>query len=105
MKYTFVMQTDNWNEDKARTNIKKHGLSFEEAKEVFYDPFQLERYDEKNSSLNEDRYIVIGRVKAQIVAVVVYTPRNGARRIISARYANEKERRLYYGQFGFKKNR
>lgn len=89
---------------KAAKNIKKHkkksgeGISFEEAEEVFDDEFYQERYDFENSTLEESRYQVIGRVKSQVVVFVVYTPRNGKKRIISARLANELERKFYYEQ-------
>lgn len=88
--------------NKAASNKKKHkkkngtGLTFEEAEQVFDDEFFLEKYDAENSSLEETRFRVIGRVKSQLIVFVVYTPRNGKRRIISARVANERERKLYY---------
>ena len=86
-----------WDDNKASTNIKKHeGLTFEEAKEVFDDPFALEKYDALHSTIEESRYIVIGRIKRQIVTLVVYTPRGENRRIISARYATTNERKAYY---------
>ena len=90
-------ESTEWNENKTSSNIKKHeGLSFEEAAEVFDDPFALEKYDDKNSTIDETRYIVIGRIKRQIVTLVVYTPRNEKKRIISARYATTNERKAYY---------
>lgn len=87
---------------KAAKNVKKHkkkngqGLTFEEAAQVFDDEFYQERYDVENSTLEESRYQVIGRVKSQLVVLVVYTPRNGKRRIISARPANARERKWFY---------
>lgn len=90
--------------NKAASNIKKHkkkngeGLSFGEAEEVFDDEFYQERYDFVNSKIGEDRFQVIGRVKSQLVVFVVYTPRDGKKRIISARPANERERKFYYEQ-------
>ena len=89
---------------KAAKNVKKHrkksggGLSFEEAEEVFDDEFYQELFDLKNSTLEEARYQVIGRIKSQLVVFVVYTPRNGKKRIISARLASERERKFYYEQ-------
>lgn len=102
---------DDWEEtecdsNKAASNIKKHkkkngiGLSFEEAETVFNDEWAIEVYDEFNSSLEEERYIVLGRVESQLVVLVVYTPRNGKRRIISARPANSRERKVYYDRLG-----
>ena len=94
------MQDYEWHDKKAASNIKKHdGLTFETAEEVFDDPFAIEKYDEINSTPTEDRFIVLGRIKNQLVVVTVYTPKNSRRRIISARYATSNERRLYYGQF------
>ena len=90
-------ESNEWHDIKASSNIKKHeGLTFEEAAEVFYDPFALEKFDELHSTLEESRYIVIGRIKRQIVTLVVYTPRGENRRIISARYATSNERKAYY---------
>ncbi|MBR6295933.1 MAG: BrnT family toxin [Treponema sp.] len=94
------MEEFEWDNNKASSNMKKHdGLTFEMAEEVFEDPFAIEKYDEINSTIEEDRFIVLGRIKNQLVVVTVYTPKNGKRRIISARYATSNERRLYYGQF------
>ncbi len=86
-----------WDLLKAQSNKKVHaGLTFDEAWQVFDDPFYLERYDAEHSTLEEERYQVIGRVKRQLLVFVVYTPRNGKRRIISARPAVSRERKLYY---------
>lgn len=98
-KYNLDMEEFEWNDGKAASNIKKHdGLTFETAEEVFEDPFAIEKYDEINSTVDKDRFIVLGRIKNQLVLVTVYTPKNCKRRIISARYATSTERRLYYGQ-------
>ena len=99
-KYNLDMEEFEWHDKKAVSNIKKHdGLTFETAEEVFEDPFAIEKYDEIYSTVEEDRFIVLGRIKNQLVVVTVYTPKSGKRRIISARYATSNERRLYYGQF------
>lgn len=93
------MENDSqeWDSKKAEVNVSKHeGLTFEEAAEVFDDPFALEKFDENHSTIEESRYIVIGRIKRQIVTLVVYTPRDNKRRIISARYATSIERKAYY---------
>ena len=92
-----VSVESEWDENKAKLNVKKHGgLSFAEAAEVFDDPFAFEIFDERNSDLYESRYLVVGRIKRQVVVTLVYTPRGKMRRIISARYANKKERGEYY---------
>lgn len=91
---------------KAASNIRKHkkkngeGLSFKEAEEVFDDEWAIEEFDERNSTFEESRFKVLGGVKSQLVVVVVYTPRNGKRRIISARPANSRERKVYYDRLG-----
>ena len=91
---------------KAAKNIKKHkkksgvGLSFAEGEEVFDDEWAIEEFDENDSTLEEARFRVLGRVRSQLVVVVVYTPRNGKRRIISARPATAHERKFYYDRLG-----
>lgn len=85
-----------WDETKAEINKRKHGISFETAAKVFLDDDRLEIYDEIHS-LNEERFITIGR--AGDVLFVVYTERTPKIRLISARLATPKERRLYYGEF------
>jgi len=49
-----------WDKIKAKSNKRKHGVSFEEATTVFYDDFALEFYDESHSQLEEDRYLMLG---------------------------------------------
>ena len=93
-----------WNDKKAESNAKKHkkrgiSLSFNEAEEVFDDPYAIEMFDTQNSTLEEPRFKVIGRIKRQAVVVVAYTLRNDNIRIISARYAAPKERQVYYDSF------
>ncbi|QTQ12895.1 BrnT family toxin [Treponema parvum] len=58
----------------------------------------MESIDKENSSLEETRYKIIGRIKTQIILFIIYTPKNGRQRIISARYADSKERRFYYDE-------
>lgn len=83
-----------WNEEKNIINIEKHKISFETAALVFNDLDRQEFFDELHSD-EEDRYITIGKVGK--VLFVVHTDRADATRIISARLATAKERRLYYG--------
>lgn len=82
-----------WDEEKNTINKKKHKISFEIAKEIFHDENRIEVYD-KTHSIEEDRYNTIGLVND--VLFVVYTERKEKIRLISARLASEKERRLYY---------
>lgn len=85
-----------WDDDKARANIKKHGIDFETAARVFADENRLEIYDEEHSE-DEDRYITIGMIdNVACVVMVVYTERGEAVRLISARKATSQERRMYY---------
>ncbi len=85
-----------WDDEKARANIKKHGIDFETAARVFADENRLEIYDEEHSE-DEDRYITIGMIdNVACVVMVVYTERGEAVRLISARKATSQERRMYY---------
>ena len=84
-----------WDDNKNRINIQKHGISFETAALVFADEDRIEYYD-KIHSVDEDRYVVIGCVQG--ILYVVYTMRGEAARLISARLANAGERRIYYGE-------
>jgi uncharacterized DUF497 family protein len=87
-----------WDADKERANIKKHGLDFTTAAHVFSDVNRLEYYDYKHSE-DENRYIVIGAINGTLtIVVVVYTLRDSDRiiRIISARPAEKWEEDEYY---------
>ncbi|MBO6179348.1 MAG: BrnT family toxin [Selenomonadaceae bacterium] len=81
-----------WDDEKAKINKMKHGISFETAAMVFRDENRIEEYDDSHSS-SEDRWKTIGRVKD--ILFVVYTERIGTR-LISARKATLYERSLYY---------
>jgi uncharacterized DUF497 family protein len=81
-----------WDESKARENVEKHGVAFEEAAEIFFDPF----YQEGDASVeNEQREFIIGYSVAQRLLLVVYLDRDERTRIISAHRATRQERRLY----------
>lgn len=82
-----------WDEEKAKVNLSKHGISFETAEKVFYDENRIEIYDEEHS-IDEDRFITIGM--ASDILFVVFTERRDNIRIISARKATNYERGLYY---------
>ena len=82
-----------WDNNKAASNLIKHKIDFEDAKNIFLDPNRLEREDKRD--YDEIRIQVIGIVN-QVVLFVVYTKRNGKNRIISARRANKNEQRQYY---------
>ena len=83
-----------WDDDKAAKNVKKHGVDFTDAAQVFFDENRIERRDKFHSD-DEDRWQVIGMVEE--VLFVIYTEREDRTRIISARKAKPKERRIYYG--------
>lgn len=83
-----------WSDEKARKNLKKHSVSFEEAATVFADSLSLTIDDPLHSS-EEDRFIIIGQSIRQRVLVVVHTERGSHIRIISARVATRSERKDY----------
>lgn len=87
-----------WSEEKNRVNIKKHHISFEEAKEVFIDPMQISKLDHRFDYF-EERWITLGSaIRGKIVVVAhMFFDENGEEiiRIISARKANQKERIFY----------
>ena len=85
-----------WDDEKEKINIVKHKLDFTTAAFVFDDENRLEIYDENHSS-DEDRYLAIGAVGSMLVILtVVFTERGDKIRIISARKATAKERKMYY---------
>lgn len=83
-----------WDEDKARTNEGKHGVSFAEASTVFGDALAVTFHDPLHSD-DEDRYLTIGQSAAGRVLIVSHTDRGAATRIISARAASRGERKGY----------
>ena len=83
-----------WNIDKAEKNVRKHGISFEEALTVFKDTLSL-TYPDTDHSADEDRYLIIGLSSFGNVLVISHTFRNGNIRIISARKATKKEQHFY----------
>ena len=95
MKTTISETIVEWDDNKNRINIRKHGISFETAALVFADEDRIEYYDQLHS-IDEDRYIVLGCVQG--ILYVVYTMREDAARIFSARLATPVERRIYYGE-------
>ncbi len=86
-----------WDENKATANYQRHGISFDEAKTVFNDPFSITIADPEHS-LDEERYIDIGLSSRGRVLVVVYTERKSKIRIISCRQATTRERKTYEQQ-------
>ncbi|MCU7943624.1 MAG: BrnT family toxin [Candidatus Thiodiazotropha sp. (ex Cardiolucina cf. quadrata)] len=88
-----------WNSAKATANLKKHGISFEEAKSVFYDEFAVQFYDSENSELEEDRFLMLGLSSESRILIVCHCERDSSNtiRIISARKATRRERMYYAG--------
>ena len=83
-----------WDNRKARENMRKHGVSFKEASTVFADFFSLTIPNPLHSD-SEERFITIGYSENQRLLVVVHTERGDDIRIISARKATSYERRTY----------
>jgi uncharacterized protein len=83
-----------WDDEKARANLKKHGVSFGEATGVFFDPNAIGDYDSEHSD-EERRFFIIG-MPSRRPLYVVYAERAGDMvRIISARKADKAERQNY----------
>ena len=85
-----------WDKGKAEANRRKHGVSFEEAETVFYDPNARLIFDSDHSS-QEDRFMLLGFSSALRILVVCHCYREGDReiRVISARKATRNERKQY----------
>ena len=83
-----------WDPSKAASNVRKHGVSFEEASTVFGDPFSRTIPDPLHSD-EEDRWVTVGLSAHMRTLVVVHTDRDDSIRIISARRATRPERRDY----------
>lgn len=90
MRHGFV-----WDADKAETNLREHGVTFDEATDVFYDPNRVELFDEGHSE-NEARYVVLGFSNKSRLLFVSFTPiGKDIMRIIHARVAERKWRKFY----------
>ena len=86
-----------WDANKSASNIKKHGISFDEAKTVFTDEYARLIGDPDNSQ-DEDRFILLGTSIDSKLLVVCHCIREaGSIRIISARKADKQERKIYEG--------
>ena len=85
-----------WDINKAKLNIESHGVSFDEAKEGFFDDFSLDVYDDSHSDSTENRFQILG-LTVKGVLLVVYTVRyEESYRIISARKATKSEEKAYW---------
>ena len=87
-----------WDKNKEKLNIQKHGVTFEQASYVFADKFALNQFDDKHSE-DEDRWILLGKSLNETLLLVVHTfvSNDGTEfvRIISARKATKKEKQAY----------
>jgi len=83
-----------WDENKERSNLRKHKVSFDEAEMVFSDMFSVTIPD-PDHSIEENRFIDIGMSDKNRVLIVVYTEREEKIRIISARKATKTEQKIY----------
>lgn len=83
-----------WNPDKAKLNLGKHGVSFQEAATVFNDPLSV-TFPDPDHSIGENRYVIIGVSRFGQLFVVAHTDRREKVRIISARKVTRQERRFY----------
>ncbi len=83
-----------WNPDKADLNLKKHGVSFNEASTVFNDLLSV-TFPDLDHSYGEERYVIIGLSHIHRLLIVSHTDRADRVRLISAREANQHEQRFY----------
>jgi uncharacterized DUF497 family protein len=89
----------DWDPLKAAANLRKHRVSFEEAKSVFYDEFAVQFFDE-NHSTDEERCILLGMSAGAKLLLVCHCEREQETvvRIISARKATKRESAFYRGK-------
>lgn len=83
-----------WDRDKAARNLAKHGVEFVEAATVFGDPLAITFYDPDHLD-DEDRFLTFGYSIAERLLVVSHTERGDATRIVSARAATRRERKIH----------
>lgn len=97
MNYNF-----EWDANKAKSNVFKHHISFEDSTSVFRDEHMISMFDEEHNE-NEDRWVTIGMDINTKTLVVIHTyifidNENCNIRIISARKATKKEQQIYFGE-------
>ena len=83
-----------WDPLKATKNLRKHGVSFDEARTVFNDPL-ARIFDDQEHSADEAREIIIGHSAMQRLLIVSFTERSSAIRVIGARLATKREQHDY----------
>ncbi|MDX2042180.1 MAG: BrnT family toxin [Acidobacteriota bacterium] len=84
----------DWDDHKAGSNKTKHGISFEEASKVFYDPNAV-TYPDKLHSFDEERFVIIGYSSLRLLMMVYVEFSDDLIRIISARNATRSEKKRY----------
>ena len=87
-----------WDSSKAAANLRKHRVSFDEAKSVFYDEFAVQFFDDEHS-VEEDRFLLLGMSSGAKLLIVCHCEREHGEviRIISARKATQREGAFYLG--------
>ena len=83
-----------WDPNKSDTNLRKHGVSFHEASTVFGDPLSI-TFNDPDHSIGEHRLLTFGYSRMNQLLAVVHTDGHGKTRIISARRATKRERKIY----------
>jgi uncharacterized DUF497 family protein len=83
-----------WNAQKAAANLRKHGVSFDEAASVFYDPLSATG-DDPDHSADERRFVTFGMSSSGQLLLVAHTVHDETIRIITARPATRAERGIY----------
>ena len=83
-----------WDPRKAASNLRRHGVSFEEAVGVFSDPL-ARIFDDEDHAIDERREIIVGHLTGERLLVVSFTEREDAIRILSARKVTRDERKDY----------
>lgn len=86
-----------WDWRKARANLRKHGVSFDQARELFGDVHSSCVADPDHSH-EEQRFLLFGETRAGLPLVVAFTDRGGRFRLVSARRMTPRERRAYETQ-------
>ena len=88
---------DEWDAAKNRKNLEKHGLSFEDAGQVFSGPCVT--FEDDRFGYGEQRLITLGLLAARLV-VIAHAPRDEGTRIISMRKGNRREQKIYQERLG-----
>lgn len=83
-----------WDKEKSRSNLRKHGVSFDEAATIFGDLLSV-TIDDPEHSVREPRWVTLGHSAKPRLLAVVHTDRGGRIRIITARMAMRHERETY----------